>query len=428
MRNGITGFAIPALVVATWFGISAFALGGSGYVAAVGNDGANCYVKIALINDLGGTPSAAQTEIDVSGDFTTVNDVAWLSAAPGQPRRLAVLGNCNDFVAQEWEPYGPGSGWWEGDTHHLTGDIKIYDVGQSLAVSELGLVSLNHTFDTAWGTMSSVHRPLPESLRFHVAALGSGGFVVQGMANRVAVIGGLGYGDSYNRLVGFDNTGTQRVAGNARTSYLGDDNNYDVAGIAAAGDGFYSAVHVRAVTGGSSAGIVNRGHIDWDTGFVFGEDLYGSLSGCYYMSDISPLAAVDGHVMESGVVISDNGQASYNAPSDFADGDYLNNTQGWGNIWTTLDETMGIDSQGGGMYVVLRRADTNDLFSLDTVTGDYTDESFSFTWSGSPWTIVASDGNAMSSVPEPSTLALAAFGFVGLFFVAWRRYHYSSEK
>ena len=87
------------------------------------------------------------------------------------------------------------------------------------------------------------------------------------------------------------------------------------------------------------------------------------------MSAISPLAAVEGHVMESGVVISDNGAASYNTPVDFTDGANLLNTQDWGYLWTALSETMGIGSEGGGMYVVLRNgANYNSIFhSIRTV-------------------------------------------------------------
>src|SRR4030042_2484424 len=135
----IAFFLLPVYCTDTW---------GASYVAAVGSDGTNRYLKIARISNIGSVPSVEQIEFNISTDFlTNVYDVAFLNTPGCCVLRLAVLGDCTHLTLNEFS-------LCNGDTHRIEGTIIIYDIVPSgaLEIKKLKKVSYSEWFDTTWGT------------------------------------------------------------------------------------------------------------------------------------------------------------------------------------------------------------------------------------------------------------------------------------
>ena len=388
------------IVLASLLVLNTVSWAGSSYIAAVGHDDPNCYLKVAQIKNIATDPNVSQVEINISDEFDWVDDVTFLhSPGDGDPL-IAVLGNCSVYVPWEESP------WW-GNDHIIQGKIVVYqvDTNDPLAVDYVASVTYLETFETTWSTVNDgTISPQPRQ-SYQIAALPLGGFIVE--CNAMCRICGSGscIDDpfrSYNRLLFFDKEFTLRFMADGPAPCLTD---RDIAGLAASSTDRFVWTYKGAAGG---PGKVYRYSIDWDTSQIVHEAiLNGGPSGCYYPAQIAPLVSDSFHVVGGGFVVRNDTVAAFNAPHDFADGVMFDISQGWGYYWPNdINEVLGINSDDGNMYVILRRNDTDyELYTVDSLDGSYTDLGFSFNWAGSTWDLVRSDGDAILSSPDCTIIA-----------------------
>lgn len=368
--------------------------GADAHVAAVGQDEAGRYLKIARVEDVAGSPGVEQIEIDISTDFNSVSDVAFLAATGCCGRMIAVLGNCSVYVPYE-------TGWWWGNDHHLEGKIVVYQVAPSgpLTVARAANLTYSEWFETSWDTVDDGTIPGQPGQSYQIGGLASGGFVVECNAMK-RLCGSGGCTDdafaNYNKLLFFDSSYELRFMADGPTPVLA---SRDICGLVESDPDRFIWVY-RGYAG--SPGKVYRYAVDWENSQIIHEaTMHGGIStGCYYPAQVAPLADVPGHVVAGGTVVRNDFEAAYNASKDFPNDAYFTNSQGWGYYWPgNVDEVIGISSEGDDLHVVLRQ-DVNDygFYRLVDANGTYEDCGFEFQWGGTDWTIAASDGDAMSNI------------------------------
>ena len=394
-------FAVSFLVGV--FALNSVSWGGASYIAAVGDVGDEdpcCYLRIAQITGLPNDPCVSQIEINITDEFTSVNDLAFLNSDGCCDPQIAVLGNCSVYVPYEESP------WW-GNDHIIQGKIVIYQVDpcDPLGVDYVASVTYLETFETTWSTVNDGTISPQPGQSYQIAALPSGGFIVECNAMcRICSTGGC-IDDpfrSYNRLLFFDNEFTLRFMADGPTPYLTD---RDIAGLAASSTDRFVWTYKGSAGG---PGKVYRYLIDWDASQIVHEAvLHGGPSGCYYPAQLAPLVADPCHIVGGGFVVRNDTAAAFNAPHDFANGIMFDSSQGWGYYWPSdIDEVLGINSDDGNMYVILRRNDTDyELYTTDSLDGNYTDLGFSFSWAGAVLDDFRSDGDAILSSAECAVIA-----------------------
>lgn len=385
-----------------------------GYVGAVSYDSTHRYLEIARISGVGTTPSVTQNQWDISSQFSSVQDVAFLTNNNGS-RRIAVLGNCVDYVAGEYyQDYR-----YRGYTHHLRGKVGIYDVSTSGALTAVTNTNIQFEQDfIPWSTASTVSygdRGGQHGETWRITGLSSGGFAINASAVRDP---GPGWSpdryNPYNQLLVWDKTNTFKFQSGLQTGWS-DGQIFDAAGLVST-NGTDRVVSTWAGVSGSE-GNLHRWRIDWANNRLVDESATtGGNPWCYYLNRVDPLAKVDGNVVSGGAVIRSNNLASVNIAADF-NTSFLDATDGWGRYAPNgVLDTMGIfsDPNGANIYTVLRTTgDIYKLYSVSPTDGAYTDLNLSFTWSGNGSTLVASAGDAMG-LPEPTTLSLLALGGLAL--------------
>jgi hypothetical protein len=368
------------------------------YIGAVATDSTHRYLQIARISGVGSVPSVVQNQWDLSSQFSSVLDAAFLTNSTGGDRRIAVLGNCLDYVAGEYFDWYR----WRGYTHHLRGKVIIYNVSTSGLLTAVTDRTIEFEQDfIPWPTASTVaytDRGGQNGETWRITGLSSGGFAINASAVRDP---GPGWQpdryNPYNQLLVWDKTYTFKFQSGMQIGYS-DGQMFDAAGLADLNGPDRVVSTWAGVAGGQ--GNIHRWLINWDSGSLVNESsAIGGNPWCYYMNRVEPLAEVVGNVVSGGAVIRSNTLASVNIAADFSTG-FLDEADGWGRCTPNgVLDTMGVcsDLNGGDIYAVLRTAgDVYKLFLISPTGGDYTYENFSFTWTGNPSTIVASAGDALA--------------------------------
>ena len=87
------------------------------YIAAVGSASGTPMLKVACLRNLDTAPSSVATEVSLASTFSNVKDLTFLPGFAGDRRRIAVLGDCQDWVLDEFTSGADPGGW----THELRG-------------------------------------------------------------------------------------------------------------------------------------------------------------------------------------------------------------------------------------------------------------------------------------------------------------------
>ena len=390
----------PAMV---FMATSGFAVDLDGYLAAVGvgSEGSR-YLKVARITEMATSPAVAQVQSDISGDFTSLQDVAFLRG-PDSNRVVAVLGNARDFVPNEqyidWR--------WRGFTHRLRGKVVLYDVnptGTPVTVSVLKTIVFDHPVTASLITVSSEHMAFQHFETWRLAGLPGGGFVVN--VSDVRDYWQNGHPDNlhpFNWAILFDRTHTLRFHAGIAAGFIGSSGAVDAAGFVNPDKDVFAAIW-QGVSG-TPCGTLRRYRVNWAAGTLSEEALLNGVQGwIYYMNNVAPLAYLGPEPALSGGVVVREGQNACNASGGFASG-VFDAAKGWGRIAAVPGglEVMGLNSDGANVMVAFRSGGgTNRLYRVGVDTGTYVDTGFAFAWGGDPWTVTASDGDAMAySVVAP---------------------------
>ncbi len=365
------------------------------YVAATGiGTNAARYLKVARLTDVGGTPSLSQVQLDISGEFTSVNDVAFLRSGSAD-RLVAVLGNCVDFVPADYYDWYR----WHSTTHKLRGKVVVYVVAGTGDLAVTGIRHANsfeNIVTTSQATVSYQDRGAQHGETWRLSGLAYGGYVVN-----VSDVRDPGPGwqpdryNPYNWLLVFDRSYALHFGAVIWTGWS-DGGMIDVAGMANPYREEVAATW-RGVAGGGN-GVMRRYRIHWDSHTVSEEAaLVGASGWIYYYNNVAPLAYVGAQPMLSGGVLARDGTNTGNVAGGFVSGNLVA-SQGWGMLGgvTGALESMGLAPASGTQMVVARcTGDNHRLFRLNPTTGTYADSGYSFTWTGDAWTVTASDGDAM---------------------------------
>mgnify|MGYP000905675780 CR=1 FL=1 len=102
-----------------------------------------------------------------------------------------------------------------------------------------------------------------------------------------------------------------------------------------------------------------------------------------------------------------------NIAGNFTSG-FLDSSKNWRKISVSGGlEVVGLNTDGTNLFMAFRCSDgTNRLYRVDVTNGTYTEINFAFAWEGTPWTVTASDGDAIAYsiiAPHISSIHIAAF-------------------
>jgi len=382
-----------------------------GYIAAVGV-GTNSlrYLQVPRIMDIGGAPTVGQTQADLSADFDSVEDVAFLRSVSAD-RLVAVLGNCRDFVPSEtYDPYEGCGGY----THQLQGKVAIYKAtasGDLMLSGPLQTVSFDHTIATTRRTVSYPQSGRQYGETWRLAGLAGGGFAVNASdVPRTGVRWQPDRFNPYNWLLAFDNTYTFRFRASMWLGYA-DGGANDVAGFVSHCNDAVASTWLGV--SGTPTGVLRRYRINWIDGTLVEEAaMSGAVGWIFYVTSVAPLTYIGPQPTLSGGVVVGEGNHACNAAREFTSGN-LDSAKGWGNSGVVPggQQAIGLNSDGVNLMVAFRCAgETNRLYRVAPVNGTYNNTGFSFVWEGSPWTITAADGDAMAFSVIVPRLAMSLAG------------------